>query len=145
MTPITLKNRYERTLVVFATVTILRCLVYPDTFSVPFVFDDIPAIVENPFVRDLSPPEDPRSALSSVNASYNREAASSFPGMPDRTIQDLAKATEIGPWFAGAYYDRGVFPDQGGRFAEAVEDRQRVCSPGRESGCESVRSLRGAK
>lgn len=42
-----------KSLPVFLVLTLLATLIYSNTFSAPFVFDDIPNIVENPRIKDL--------------------------------------------------------------------------------------------
>ena len=43
-----------RPLVVLLLISLLAILIYSNTFSVPFLFDDTPNIVENPQIKDLS-------------------------------------------------------------------------------------------
>lgn len=59
-------NPIQRPLLVLTAVAILSGLVYSNTFSVPFVFDDVLTIVENPFVRDLSLSADSGRAVLST-------------------------------------------------------------------------------
>ncbi|TAK09642.1 MAG: tetratricopeptide repeat protein [Candidatus Manganitrophaceae bacterium] len=42
-----------RPLSVFLLLAVLATLIYSNTFSVPFIFDDVPNIVENPRIKDL--------------------------------------------------------------------------------------------
>src|SRR5512141_1713769 len=48
------KKLFDRPLFAVLLVLILGILVYSNTFAVPFVFDDAPAIIDNPEVRNLS-------------------------------------------------------------------------------------------
>ncbi len=43
-----------RPLVVLFLLSLLATLIYSNTFSSPFYFDDTPNIVENPQIKDLS-------------------------------------------------------------------------------------------